>query len=364
MHPTHRTSKALLRQLNEDVANLAEAPLRALIGPMVAAEQELTADLEALVGRMGERYTAQALRNNLLQVRGALNAVQNLRPELRDELAKAGKQGRLLSTRLLQHQVAKFALHFDKTIKPVPLIPATKIAEHLHLERFARAASKYSSSVQADIRRQLTIGMLRGESVGQMAARLTGTGRRGAARVQALPAPQQAKEVSHALWERYRYQARRLVRTEVLHAYNEVAQDQIMELAREEGPGWGKKWVAELDNRVCMRCRALDGKVVPADATFPGCLPSAPPDHPQCRCTVVAWHSRWDEKATRPRGGRLEGPPEAETPPAKAGKLPWKVQITNHKGETSTRSFATREAAEAVAAARDPELKPRVFGPK
>jgi SPP1 gp7 family putative phage head morphogenesis protein len=312
LHPTHRTAKALLRQVNEDVANLAEAPLRALLGPMVAAEQELTADLAGLVGRMGETYSAQALRNSLLQVRSSLNAVQRLRPELRDELVKAGRRGRLLSTASLQLQVAKFAIHFDKTIKPVPLIPATKIAERLHLERFARAAGKYTTAVQADIRRQLTIGMLRGESVGQMAARLTGTGRKGVARVMALPPQGQAKEVSHALWERYRYQARRLVRTEVLHAYNEVTQDQILELSREDGPGWGKKWVAELDSRVCPFCRALDGVVVPADASFPNTFPGAPPDHPQCRCTVVAWHERWSGAANRPRGVRLGGPPEVE----------------------------------------------------
>lgn len=312
MHPTHRTAKALLRQVNEDVANLAEPPLRALLGPMVAAEQELTADLAGLVGRMGERYSAQALRNSLLQVRSALNAVQRLRPELRDELAKAGRRGRLLSTHSLQLQVAKFALHFDKTIKPVPLIPASRIAERLHLERFARAAGKYTAGVQADIRRQLTIGLLRGESVGQMASRLTGTGRKGVARVQALPPQAQAEEVSHALWERYRYQARRLVRTEVLHAYNEVTQDQIEQLAREDGPGWGKKWVAELDARVCPYCRALDGVVVPADANFPNTTPGAPPDHPQCRCTVVAWHERWSGAADRPRGVRLGGPPEVE----------------------------------------------------
>lgn len=312
MHPTHRTAKALLHQVNEDVANLAEAPLRALLAPMVAAEQELTADLAGLVGRMGETYSAQALRNSLLQVRSALNAVQRLRPELRDELVKAGRQGRLLSTHSLQLQVAKFAMHFDKTIKPVPLIPATKVAERLHLERFARAAGKYTAAVQADIRRQLTIGLLRGESVGQMAARLTGTGRKGAQRVQALPPQAQAKEVSHALWERYRYQARRLVRTEVLHAYNEVTTDQIAQLAREDGPGWGKKWVAELDGRTCLICRRLDGVVVGAEENFPGTLPGAPPDHPQCRCTVVAWHERWSGAANRPRGVRLGGPPEEE----------------------------------------------------
>lgn len=312
MHVTHRTAKALLRQVNDDVASLPDAPLRALLGPMAAAERELAADLEGLVGQMGQRYTAQALRNSLLQVRSSLNAVQRLRPEMRDELAKAGRRGRLLSTQSLQTQVAKFAMHFDKTLRPVPLIPATKIAERLHLERFATSAARYTAAVQADIRRQLTIGLLRGESVGQMAARLTGTGRKGAARVMALPPGRQAENVSHAMWERYRYQARRLVRTEVMKAYNEVTQDQIEQLAREDGPGWGKKWVAELDSRVCPYCRALDGVVVPADANFPNTTPGAPPDHPQCRCTVVAWHERWNAAADRPRGVRLGGPPEQE----------------------------------------------------
>lgn len=307
---SHRgTVKALLRQVNDEVAALPEAPLRALIGPMVAAERELTADLAGLVGNMGERYTAQALRNALLQVRSSINAVQRLRPELYGELAKAGRRGRLLATGHLQQEVAKFAIHFDKTIKPVPLIPASKIAERLHLERFSRASSKWSTAVQSDIRRQLTIGMLRGENVGQMAARLTGTGARGAARVNALAAPDQAKVVSQAMWKRYQYQARRLVRTEVIHAYNEHATDQIQQLEQEDGPGWGKRWVAELDSRVCIYCRRLDGVTVGPNEDFPGALPGAPPLHPQCRCTVVAWHRRWS--GSRGAGSvRLGGPPE------------------------------------------------------
>lgn len=313
MHPTHRTAKALVRQVNVDVATLPDAPLRALVSPMVAAERELTADLAAIVGRMGgARYSAQALRNALLQVRSSINAVQRLRPEMAAELAKAGRRGRLLATGHLQTEVAKFAIHFDKTLKPVPIIPASKIAERLHLERFQAAAGKYTATVIEDIRRQLTIGMLRGESVGQMAARLTGTGARGVARVNALAAPEQAKIVSEAMWRRYQYQARRLVRTEVIRAYNDHAQDQIKTMAAEDGPGWGKKWVAELDSRVCICCRRLDGVVVGPHEEFPGALPGSPPLHPQCRCTVVAWHERWNGAALRPRGVRLGGTPEAE----------------------------------------------------
>jgi SPP1 gp7 family putative phage head morphogenesis protein len=312
MHPTHRTAKALLRQINEEVVGLAGPPLRSLIGPMVAAEQELTNALAGLVGGLGAKYSAQALRNSLFQLRGAINAVQRIRPEMAGELTKAGHRGRLLATTHLQTEVAKFAIHFDKTLKPVPLIPASKVAERLHLERFAKAAGKYTTNVIEDIRRQITIGMLRGESVGQMAARITGTGTKGYMRVAALGAPEQAKVISQAMWKKYQYQARRLVRTEVMRAYNEHTQDQIATLAKEDGPGWGKKWVAELDSRVCVYCRRLDGVVVRADETFPGTFPGAPPDHPQCRCTVVAWHERWSPSAAKPRGVRLGGPPEVD----------------------------------------------------
>jgi SPP1 gp7 family putative phage head morphogenesis protein len=44
-----------------------------------------------------------------------------------------------------------------------------------------------------------------------------------------------------------------------------------------------REWVAKLDMRTCPKCKALDGKRIPADQDFE----VEPPVHPYCRCMVM-----------------------------------------------------------------------------
>lgn len=47
-----------------------------------------------------------------------------------------------------------------------------------------------------------------------------------------------------------------------------------------------KQWLATEDNRTCVECESLDGEERPLDQSFSDGT-SAPPDHPNCRCTLL-----------------------------------------------------------------------------
>lgn len=289
--------KGLLAEINTEVAQLPDASLRAMIPALVQAERELSSDLAGLVGGLGDGYNAQRLRRALVQVRGSMNAINSVRQEMLQELVKAGARAGQLSTTHLAKELAKFSIHFDATITPVPLVPASKLARGLLLDRFTASTNRWSHGARMHIRRELTVGMLRGETVGEMVARLTGTSKRKAMFLNAQGVTAQADALSAAMMKRVKYDATRIVRTEVINAYNEHAHDQIKRLHDEDDDRIQMRWCAEVDGRVCIVCYSLDGKVADVRGEFLGGFARCPA-HPQCRCCITAWRADWPSAAT------------------------------------------------------------------
>jgi hypothetical protein len=84
------------------------------------------------------------------------------------------------------------------------------------------------------------------------------------------------------------YRLARLAATEVASAYNDEHAEAALEVAKV--PAWRgrlfRRWEAMLDRRLCKVCKAMDGQVVPVDASFtlrrePGLV------HPMCRCIEI-----------------------------------------------------------------------------
>jgi SPP1 gp7 family putative phage head morphogenesis protein len=75
------------------------------------------------------------------------------------------------------------------------------------------------------------------------------------------------------------YQAERIVRTEYVRAATQAA---LLTYQRNAGLLRGIQWVATLDNRTCLQCAALDGRIFTdlREATLP-------PVHIQCRCVII-----------------------------------------------------------------------------
>ena len=285
------TVKALLQNIAEEASTLPNAPLRALIPHLVQAERELAGELAEVVRMLGPgRYNAQMLRKALVQVRGAMNAIEKIRPEMRDQLANAGRAAGTMATRHLSQELALFSRIYGGTIEAIPLIPASKTASKLLLDRFDAAARNWSVGAKDEIRKTITVGLLKGESVDKMARRIGAK----AAGIEGATAEAQGVALASAIGRKQMYRATRVVRTEVLNAYNEHAIDSIRQVA-EDDRAIRKRWDAALDYRVCPLCRELHGSIATPGGMFPGGGGHGPPRHPQCRCTVVIWKKGWED---------------------------------------------------------------------
>ncbi len=129
-------------------------------------------------------------------------------------------------------------------------------------DNYSKALWGQCENLSRDLRENITVGLIRGESLQKMSSRI---GRRmGVGRSNAF----------------------RLVRTETAYIYEQAA------LKAYEQCGIEKyEYLAALDGRTSEACRELDGKVFRLKDAMPG--KNYPPMHPNCRSTTVA---SFDEK--------------------------------------------------------------------
>jgi hypothetical protein len=78
---------------------------------------------------------------------------------------------------------------------------------------------------------------------------------------------------------------RRDIRTAAMAEFNETQIHEIR-LANDVDPGWGKRWDAKRDMKVCRDCGALNGEIRAVDELFSCGLPG-PPLHPNDRCSLT-----------------------------------------------------------------------------
>lgn len=284
--------RGLVDHVAHDVAGLQAEPLRKLLPALAHAERELVKDLKDALGALGgeKRYKAQMLRRALVQVRGGLNAVERVRPEMLGALHAAGRRSGQMANKHIMEELAAFSTRFGGTLTPIPLLAASKVVDKSLLDRFASSTKRWSLKSRDDIRHQLAVGTLRGENVSEMTRRLTGRN------IPGLSPEEGAPIVGEELMRRYTSTAHRIVRTEVVNAYNEHAQDQIKQ-AHEYDSRIMKRWDSTIDGRTCPDCAELNGVSVEPSGEFPGGI-DAPPLHPYCRCAVLVWREDWDGKAS------------------------------------------------------------------
>jgi hypothetical protein len=140
---------------------------------------------------------------------------------------------------------------------------------------------------------QMRLGMLQGESVGDLVRRLRGT---------------KVANFADGLMQMPRYQAEALVRTSVIAISNAA---RLQSFTQNADLIKGVQWVATLDQRGCEMCIAIDGlmwtlpesgdiedyagyKPIGHNKNFPGVTL-----HPNCRCSQVAVMESFEDLASK-----------------------------------------------------------------
>lgn len=278
--------KSILDLLAQEVAGLGNAEQKRVLNVLKQAEEELEGALGAWLKTIpdgGERFTALHYRQALVQIRGIRVSFGKVGKSLSENVKRAGEKAQELSGEHLKKEWE----HFE--YRPLPIEVAGRLGtlEKTLLHRYRKLGSLYSKETRKWITKQLAVGVLKGETFDQLTnrlVRLSGPKRL----ILNKPLP---KQIARGILSFPRYRASMIVRTEALSAYNFGHLHSIKTLSKKV-PGLKKRWDSTLDRRGCLVCRGLDNEIQEVSEVFSsGDL--YPPQHPHCRCTVVAWMKHW-----------------------------------------------------------------------
>ncbi len=332
--------RALIAQQGDLIDSLDKASMRALLPALVDARNELRQGLLAwlrVAPDGDERYTAQQHRKALLLLQRALDRAAELGHDVEATLVDNGRKAGQLSINNLQEQVARFGEVFGETVTPIDFDTAAALAkgDKLRYKHYRTSAARYAGQVGDDIRHQFAVGVAKNETFSQLKARLVRLGGPSVlvyTRGKAGDPGAIAEQIAEGLFRRHRHWAERLVRTELIGAYNDQhdAGIGLLNEHRDEATTdeYLMRWDASLDKRICPVCRGLDRTVALQAGTFRGGY-KRPPAHPNCRCVLVAWHASWGDIAGEipPHGKATRKPLPAPpaTPKRARARAPKKI---------------------------------------
>jgi SPP1 gp7 family putative phage head morphogenesis protein len=306
-----KDSKLLAAGVAQDIQSLEHGALRALTPAIINARRELEADLATWLTRLGlaaeQRYSVAHIRQLLLLL-GVAEQAGKRRKQSFPVTAAAAIKAVLGQAQAPQHAAKTLIRQLDllrrefANIPPPQILTAAMVAEgsKLALNSYANSAARYAGNVRRDMQLQFATGLLKGETIGQLAKRIASISTFKAA-VDLSTSRAAAHAMAGGLAMRYTHWATRLVRTELINSYNHMAVEGIKTFHAMDDRVV-IMWDASLDLRVCPICRGLHGKTAPPGMPFPGGY-LRPPAHPHCRCAAVAWiEEDWKEDRLLPGG--------------------------------------------------------------
>lgn len=284
------------------IDSFAPAVLGEVMPVLRAARDELRRDLgQWLAATPGgsERFTAYQRAQTLRSLEASLERVAQLEPAMGRALEAGRELTGPLAVANLDGEIRRLSAIFGGGVPKIPQIKTAAIiarGERMLWRRHATSARRYAGQVGDDIRHLFAVGLAKGETFEQLVTRLRRLGNP-RARSGPIDPGADADTIAGGLFQRYKHTADRLVRTEIMHAYN-VQHDESIAYANEHRPDgddpYLRRWDATADKVACPRCKALHGTVSTLDGTFRGGIKS-PPAHPYCRCILLAWMARWGD---------------------------------------------------------------------
>lgn len=288
--------RAAILQNVRDVDRLSEPDLRRVLPVLRQARDEAGRGLAAWLRKHEgtETYGVHQHRQLLAQLSPAIMTVeQRLGHAMLADLKSEGDFVNKVAFKNITLQAELGLKTFRDSAHVLRLDEARVLLDsnHVLMQRYPTSAARYAGRAGIWVQNQLAVGVVRGETVDQLTRRLL---RGGDISYDAANRGGDTA-VGEAWGERFfwrnRSDAERVVRTELVNAYGET-QNQALEEANREDYGWLKRWDASNDRRTCPWCSELDGVTVRPEETFYGGF-DHPPQHPFCRCCIVAWREEW-----------------------------------------------------------------------
>jgi hypothetical protein len=293
--------RALQVRVNKAIVALDDATLTSLMPALLEARKALAAGIREwerrefararLVTSAGDalapRFTMAKYQELIAQLDTAIGAAKDLGKAMGRALMVGGKAGGIASVRDLERQVAVFSRAFGSPILlDIDTAAVLASARPILIERFAASAKRYGEQAIRDIKLQLEVGALTGETWMQTARRISKL-----SPMRGVPSPAPTAEgMAEGLWRRNLYRAERVVRTEMIAARADVTIEGLREWHREEPSAEQMQSEAD-DARTCAECADADGKIVPVGT-------NELPVHANCRGSYVPWMRAWDEAAS------------------------------------------------------------------
>lgn len=302
----------VLDATSQEVALLGLPERRELFIVLRRAEVDLSVGLSKWLADApdgAERFTAQQMRNGLANVRAAIQTIRTLNPKMAGALESVRASAARSAFKHVEYELLQFQSLFAGEIKPPNIKVAALLAkgDRLLLKRHKTSAQRYAGQAEIHLKRQLALGVVKGESWDSVIGRITRLGPSKLIGEAFEPADMMAR----GLMQLPRSWAARLIRTESIHAYNTFHNETIEDLAKDD-PSMRKRWDSSLDRRGCAVCRALDGEVRKVKEAFSdGSM--HPPSHPNCRCTVVPWSDDWAHDSLKSTGTEAIDAPDPKT---------------------------------------------------
>lgn len=285
--------RRLLARVAEEVAELPTITIREMFPVLAAAEAELERELAVWLKTVPDgalRFTSHQRRVMLRQIRQAMATIASIEPTLAQSLVDGVVRAAGLSNRVLSMEMARLSAAFEGTMPALDLPTISRLMEANNwlINHQINRAKRYTRNAQAAIRAQIAIGVAKGESVDALVSRLMRLQKGVGGSVTLVQGSDKiAGGVARGLFGKVFTDAERLIRTELMNAYNAHHVQSISDA------GLLKRLDASSD-RHCRLCAAVDGEVREPGEAFSSGHQHAP-IHPYCRCVVTPWSPEWPE---------------------------------------------------------------------